>query len=1650
MTYPSSSSCARGGPGWRRPEPRARMWALVLAVLAALAAGSTRSLSDFTGAGIAGRANAVDSVYLSMEKAALVKLFGDSILNDSHGRSCAPGVTIAGRDTLRFFWAESTLTSADSQRVYRRDIVLRALDAGRLAAAAFTNNIYSEITYLHADRGKSGYFASYLSGGFAALFGATGSAQSNLLSGGNAFSSQCALNNDTFLVIYKIDNNFIVVRKIRAVGATITTARRDTIARATSIVGHSEALINPSVAADSNGMRLALWTRKIVAGATSTKVLEYKLLSAAMVILDSGAVRTGVGESSASLTYFDDAPVVSYARNKFAAACWNMDTVFLYTFVWDGAVLQRQSSIIARGTPSRSPAICANGRYVVVAWKGDFNADSRAEIDGMRFPVAGGTLNTTPLDTFGFSDPLRGVLYPVQSIPASNFYAPLACVMDSAGNIGLAWPDAHNAWGCIWALRQVLFPAGRFVSAVDSPDGLQPGDSVRYLPSAIQLSNASYGAVADSLQMGTSVDTTNAGAWSAWAPARDAAALSAARTTRRYFRYKFDLSRGVDSLRGPAVRRYAMFWDVKPVIASIDSARAGGAMDRSVADGDTLDLLSRSDSVRVWFTCRDADPYDSLRISSVLVQQKDTAFRAVHDFYARPRFVPLVRSDTIYACTLSAMDSAGWPAVRKTMYFRTSNAAPQMAISVAWDSAQDRRIDTTAVTGNAAFAIAQNDSISFIYRTTDANDASVRTYVYRNSAKIDSANQGVRRVYTYRTGAIPTSSYTTFRLHAYDGDDSTDVTIVLGVNHAPSIVSVDFNGAAVSDSANLRMGAPCTVRVAPRDDDRAYWDSVLTFRFTTRQFDSTQRRDSVFVFVPNRRDTLLRVIVRDYFGKADTQTVWFRYSWLSVDPADNPALGPALDTLADHMSIITGAGAADTIALPLRNTGNASVSITGVRFTEGKKNWRQAGVALPARVSWSDTAQTFAPVVIRPQARETLCVRLFADSLRGDGIVYDTLIIATDDPAHPLDTIPLRLEYNDLPRITAFSFDFAAHQPYWLAKKASAAYRFPPHARLQLTFSEPMDTSSARNSLACFSVLDSLDLNRAVPIRLDRTWSSDFTRLFLSPVYEQASVHFSGLKPPAGFFIPTDSVALVVLAGFTDRAQTPSGPNALDVNQDFHRDLAAGDTMLYMRVDSITFTIATVRPDSVSETAPDTPVTVVFTAPVYPGTITTQSLQLRTRYHPSLVRIDSVRVTGSTARFYPAKRFFYGDTVRCRYRGVTGRDTLGYPIDLTSDGIPMSLFDSLSAAEDKSWWFAIASPHTSSVSPPDRAAGVTPDTAITVRFSAPVTAGTVDTAHEGNRSLYVTAAMAEGDTFGFDSVRMSGSAACFYPRGRFYFNDTVRCVFNGLLTGDTAQWAVEPAGDTLTSNADTARFSFSIRNIRLASMVPAPRTAVANLRPAITLRFSDRIFPGTLDAGSLAANRSLFIATRYSEGHAVPFRSITVSADSQSATFIPDSAFYGYDSVSCAFLGFPRRIHYDSTRNLPDPNAGVIADSTWYFQTGDVGFYIFPDPYKPGKDPRHCGNPGAPCGIWFKNLHALRLGITEVRIEILDMKGFPVYESQKAGTTISFAEGSGARPAWLWNTENTRGDPVASGLYFYVIRDTKDKVLIKGKLIIVR
>jgi hypothetical protein len=81
-------------------------------------------------------------------------------------------------------------------------------------------------------------------------------------------------------------------------------------------------------------------------------------------------------------------------------------------------------------------------------------------------------------------------------------------------------------------------------------------------------------------------------------------------------------------------------------------------------------------------------------------------------------------------------------------------------------------------------------------------------------------------------------------------------------------------------------------------------------------------------------------------------------------------------------------------------------------------------------------------------------------------------------------------------------------------------------------------------------------------------------------------------------------------------------------------------------------------------------------------------------------------------------------------------------------------------------------------------------------------------------------------------------------------------------------------------------------------------------------------------------------------------------------------------------------------------------------------------------------------------MHTLTTGMTDFRIGIFTVKGFPVYDTKNGGDDLSFSPGE--EPQWLWNTRNQHGEFVASGLYFYIVYDALNKALVKGKMLIVR
>jgi hypothetical protein len=748
------------------------------------------------------------------------------------------------------------------------------------------------------------------------------------------------------------------------------------------------------------------------------------------------------------------------------------------------------------------------------------------------------------------------------------------------------------------------------------------------------------------------------------------------------------------------------------------------------------------------------------------------------------------------------------------------------------------------------------------------------------------------------------------------------------------------------------------------------------------------------------------------------------------------------------------------------NTGNDTLRIDSIFFRGSALGWLRVGVLQDTGIVFFDSltaTQNIAAVKIEPDSTRFLHITIDAARLVGDGVLFDTILIFVNDPLRPADTIAVMMEYNDLPVMRELAITFDPGLPYWEdAQRRSArktrGYAFPPHGKLKLRFSEPMDSASVGREIFAYSVREFARDGVKDTIDYIHRWSENCRTLTIAPEYRTASDYYGGLLPQPGTYIPTDSVALIIRAGMHDRAATPSSPNYLDLHSDYRND-PLRDTTVYFVIDPVRFTIDSVlpAPGATTATAIDS-ITLFFSGPIYPGTVDTARENNRTllvttkyvSYSDSTTRIgfSRVRITGSRAVFVPAKRFFYGDSIFCYYRGVFARDSLGYPSDMNNDGVPAGFFDSTSAADDYHWSFTVPAVANSFVTPAHGAKDVLRSTPITVGFSAPVLPGSIDTSLTENRSLFVASRYNGGMRIDFDSIAIGTNSAIFYLNRQLFYNDSVWCMFNGLSIADTHTFSVETGMDSVFMTDLAQRsWSYRVRSITLVSVSPESASARADIHDAIILRFSGPVSAAMFDTATDAdSNNSFSFMSGYGGGNRSKIRHIGFSSDSTAITIQPRDPFYSYDSIWCRFAGFNADFRYtDSSGVIPGDSGQVILARTWYFFTKNAGFYTFPNPYKPGSNRRHRDMGG----IMFKNLHAIRArgAINAVRIRVYSMNIDPVFESP----LIRFEENNAAmKPEWLWNTRNSRGVLLASGVYFYAIFDAREKVLLKGKILIVR
>ncbi len=120
-----------------------------------------------------------------------------------------------------------------------------------------------------------------------------------------------------------------------------------------------------------------------------------------------------------------------------------------------------------------------------------------------------------------------------------------------------------------------------------------------------------------------------------------------------------------------------------------------------------------------------------------------------------------------------------------------------------------------------------------------------------------------------------------------------------------------------------------------------------------------------------------------------------------------------------------------------------------------------------------------------------------------------------------------------------------------------------------------------------------------------------------------------------------------------------------------------------------------------------------------------------------------------------------------------------------------------------------------------------------------------------------------------------------------------------------------------------------------------------------------------------------------------------------------------------------------------------VDDYALTFATGRAGFYVFPNPFRFDNE-RH-RQKGV---VTFKNLNSLAGWDSEktLSIRIHDMTGDLVWSDGQAA-------GMGSRRGRVmvdWDLRNTQGTRVATGVYIYSITDAADRLLMKGKVAVIR
>lgn len=445
----------------------------------------------------------------------------------------------------------------------------------------------------------------------------------------------------------------------------------------------------------------------------------------------------------------------------------------------------------------------------------------------------------------------------------------------------------------------------------------------------------------------------------------------------------------------------------------------------------------------------------------------------------------------------------------------------------------------------------------------------------------------------------------------------------------------------------------------------------------------------------------LRMVTYDVTGAFREDTVGLRYPRLDTNLANNN-FQIDLDSLNDAFNLILESDQQNkVIETQITSTGTSPLIIREVYTLNDQAQW------LNYKLDWLDTTGTLSSQFVesktdssRVSSTAAVTLNQFQDlkitfdvdisGLSGDSIINDTLYLLTNDWFNPVLKVPIKLEYNDYPKVSVFYEPFDERDTSYTLD--SLIDDIPLNGRLKFAFTEPVVEADIEDYIKIFSVPDNISrgldgdsltnhiqalgsrislmqskfnntFQRVYSKRADGVTQTQYvdTLLFI-PDYQTVSDSFK-IRPGPESFVIGDSIHIWISSAIED-----STGNPLDLSLSAPPlDQILEDSLIVANIDASTFKVIErdLRPQPRQTLPPSDPIRIPFDSRLVPWNVlgedsilsidfdrldgtnrTIRVVSKKSQWEPVILKSIQLENDDSTLVVYPKRHFFSKDSLR--------------------------------------------------------------------------------------------------------------------------------------------------------------------------------------------------------------------------------------------------------------------------------------------------------------------------------------------------------------------------------------------------------------------